>query len=122
SVRYTPAANWFGSDSFTYAAADGSTSDTATISINVNSFDDAPIAVDDAAFIRQDGAASIDVLANDWEADGDEFGFVGNTQPAAGTATWSSVDHMINYEPNPGFFGVDQFTYSIADFDGTGTA
>jgi large repetitive protein len=122
SVRYTPAANWFGTDSFSYFAGDGSTSDSATVSITVNSIDDAPTAVDDAAFIRQDSSASIDVLANDWESDGDEFGFAGNTQPAAGTASWSSVDHMIIYAPNPGFFGVDQFTYSIADFDGTGTA
>jgi len=122
SILYTPAANWFGTDSFTYTAGDGSTSDTATVSITVNSVNDSPTAVDDAAFIRQDGSASIDVLANDWEADGDEFSFAGMTQPAAGTATWSSVDHMIIYVPNPGFFGVDQFAYSIADFDGTGTA
>ena len=122
SILYTPVANWFGTDSFTYTAGDGSTSDSATVSITVNSVSDSPTAVDDAAFIRQDGSASIDVLANDWEADGDAFSFAGITQPAAGTATWSSVDHMIIYVPNPGFFGVDQFTYSIADFDGTETA
>ena len=122
SILYTPVANWFGTDSFTYTAGDGSASDSATVSITVNSVSDSPTAVDDAAFIRQDGSASINVLANDWEADGDAFSFAGITQPAAGTATWSSVDHMIIYVPNPGFFGVDQFTYSIADFDGTETA
>ena len=52
---------------------------------------------------------------NDWDADGDAFDFVGNSQPTSGAATWSSVDHMIIYVPNPGFSGIDQFTYSVAD-------
>jgi hypothetical protein len=121
SILYSPAANWSGADSFTYVASDGSTKDTATVSIAVAPINEPPTAVDDAAVTRQDGSASIDVLANDSDADGDEYGFVGNTQPINGAATWSSVDHMVIYTPNEGFWGTDQFTYTIGDFDGVAT-
>jgi hypothetical protein len=122
SILYTPAANWSGTDTFTYVATDGSTSDTATVSVEVAPVNEPPTATDDAAVTRQDGSASIDVLANDSDADGDAFGFVSNTQPMYGTATWSSVDHMIIYTPPDGFWGTDQFTYTIGDFDGIATA
>jgi hypothetical protein len=36
TITYTPAANFFGSDSFTYTASDGLLTDTATVSVTVN--------------------------------------------------------------------------------------
>jgi VCBS repeat-containing protein len=43
SFTYTPQANFFGSDAFTYAANDGSTNSTAaTVSITVNAVNDPP--------------------------------------------------------------------------------
>ena len=42
-VTYTPAANYFGPDSFTYTIRDGSGSDTATVNVTVNSVNDAPV-------------------------------------------------------------------------------
>src|SRR5262249_46663780 len=50
SYTYTPAANYFGPDSFTFRASDGtSTSNTATVSITVVPVNDAPVANDDRA-------------------------------------------------------------------------
>ena len=47
SFSYTPVANFFGSDSFTYKANDGSANgDPATVSITVNPVNDAPVAAD----------------------------------------------------------------------------
>jgi VCBS repeat-containing protein len=47
SFFYTPAANYFGSDSFTYKANDGSAdSNLATVAIDVNPVNDAPVAAD----------------------------------------------------------------------------
>lgn len=44
AVSYTPNANFYGSDSFTYAVSDGNGgSDTATVSITVNPVNDAPV-------------------------------------------------------------------------------
>jgi VCBS repeat-containing protein len=45
SFSYTPAANYFGSDSFTYRANDGTLNSTdATVTITVNSVNDPPVA------------------------------------------------------------------------------
>jgi large repetitive protein len=122
SILYSPEANWSGADSYGYEISDGSTTDSATVTLNVESVEEPPDAIDDAAFTRQDNSASIDVFANDGEADGDGFALVEHSQPLNGTATWSDLDHMIIYLPNPGFWGTDQFTYTIGDIDGYDTA
>src|SRR4029453_10468450 len=51
---YTPNANYFGSDSFTYTISDNGTSDpghtdTATVNVTINNVNDAPDAVNDSA-------------------------------------------------------------------------
>src|SRR5439155_11136537 len=67
---YTPAANYNGSDSFTYAASDGiATSNVATVALTVTSVNDAPVAVNDAVTTAEDTAVSGNVLANDTDAD-----------------------------------------------------
>jgi endonuclease G len=73
SVTYTPNANFFGSDTFTYTVSDGhGGNDTATVNVTVTNVQDAPDAIDDAATINEDsGANAIDVRANDTDADGD---------------------------------------------------
>jgi hypothetical protein len=69
-VSYTPNANYFGSDSFTYTISDGALTDTATVNITITNVNDAPDAVNDAATVAEDsGANPIDVLANDTDAD-----------------------------------------------------
>lgn len=122
SVLYTPKPHWSGTDTFSYSASDASTSDQATVTITVASVSEPPDAVDDAAFTTQEIPASIDILANDSEADGDAFTLVDFAQPLYGTVTWSNLDRMMIYEPNDGFWGSDQFTYTISDIDGADTA
>src|SRR5207245_2127372 len=55
SVKYTPSANYYGSDSFTYTITDpaGLTS-TATVNITVNNVNDPPVANNDAATVNED--------------------------------------------------------------------
>ena len=49
TCTYTPAANYFGPDSFTYTISDGhGGTDTATVSITVTPVQDDPTAVNDA--------------------------------------------------------------------------
>ena len=66
-VSYTPAANFFGTDSFTYTISDGNGGTaTATVNVTVTAVNDDPVANDDAATVAEDsGATAIDVLAND---------------------------------------------------------
>ena len=60
-VSYTPNANFFGNDSFTYTVSDGNGgSDTATVAVTVTNVQDAPDAVNDAATIAEDSGANID--------------------------------------------------------------
>ena len=73
-VTYTPNANYFGTDCFTYTVCDNGTTnavaavlcDTATVTITVTPVNDDPVANDDTATVAEDGSATpIDVLAND---------------------------------------------------------
>src|SRR4029077_11438930 len=55
NVSYTPAANYFGTDSFTYTISDGNGgTDTATVNVTVTSVNDAPTAQPDSYVVNQD--------------------------------------------------------------------
>src|SRR5206468_11728291 len=74
SFSYVPAANYLGSDSFTYQANDGQAdSGIATVSITIGGADDAPVAVDDSYSTAEDTTLTVvvpGVLANDKDVDG----------------------------------------------------
>ena len=77
TIRYTPMANFHGSDSFSYtiSAGNGGT-DTAWVSVAINSVNDLPIAVADSAVAAPNYSTPlfsifIVVLDNDSDIDGD---------------------------------------------------
>ena len=74
SYSYTPAANFNGTDSFTYTVSDGTAdSNVATVAITVNSVNDAPVASDDAESTNEDTplhVAAPGVLGNDTDTEG----------------------------------------------------
>ena len=76
SYVYTPAANWNGTDTFTYRAYDGiSYSDIETATITVTPVNDAPVAANDGPYSTPEGTAFVlsapGVLANDTDVEGD---------------------------------------------------
>ena len=75
SFSYTPAANFAGSDSFSYRASDGTlTSNVATAAISVTAVNDAPVAAGDAFSTAEDTVLTVatpGVLGNDADPDGD---------------------------------------------------
>ena len=118
NIRYTPALDFFGQDSFTYQVTDnnGGTS-TATVSITVEETNDAPSAVDDVAEVDEDESIGIDVVANDTDVDSEELSVAGFGQGSNGSVT-SGPNGTLIYTPNPDFNGADSFTYTVEDDDG----
>ncbi len=118
SFQYTPAAGYYGSDSFTYRASDGyASSNTATVSIAVNHVNHAPAAAADG-YATSDGVAlnvaAPGVLANDSDPDGDAVTAVLVSGPSHGTLTLGS-NGSVSYAPVPGYTGTDSFSYQASD-------
>jgi large repetitive protein len=117
-VTYTPAANYNGADAFSYTISDGNGgAASANVAVTVNPVNDAPVAAGDAASVLEDGAVTIDVVANDSDVDGDALTIVAVTQPAAGAVAIADAHHVI-YTPAANFHGGDAFSYTIADPSG----
>lgn len=81
-----------------------------------------PDAVDDSASVNKNsGANTINVLANDTDADSDPLTITAVTQGAHGTVVNNST--TVSYTPAAAFSGADSFTYTISDGrGGTDTA
>ena len=120
SVTYVPDSGFTGTDTFYYTISDGfGGSDVAAIAVRVNA---APQPAHDAASTMEDQAATIDVLANDTDPDGDTLTVTGAGAPAHGTAA-VNADGSISYVPTANFHGTDSFSYSVSDPSGaTATA
>ncbi len=83
------------------------------------STNNSPVAKNDTVETDQDMAVTIDVLANDSDADGDTITIANVVSPANGTAVITG--NKIVYTPAAGFNGSDSFSYNISDGNG-GTA
>jgi hypothetical protein len=130
AFTYVPDPDFYGTDSFRYQAFDGSEySDTALVTIDVLSVNDAPIAVDDLYACKAGGMlrayAYEGVLANDYDADNhdsntdddDSLTVVVESGFSHGTIAWYAGGAAFDYTPYAGFYGVDSLTYRV--FDGT---
>jgi VCBS repeat-containing protein len=116
TVSYTPDANYFGTDSFTYRSNDGQTdsANVATVSITITPVNDAPIAVDDTATTPEDTLVVLDLLANDSDADSSTLSVVSLSAPLHGSAVLNA-DGTVSYTPDANYFGTDSFTYRTND-------
>ena len=118
SFLYTPAANYFGPDSFTYKANDGqANSGVATVSLTVTHVNHAPVAANDAYSTPQDTALNVSapgVLGNDSDPDGDALTAMLVSNPSHGTLTLNGNGSFV-YTPASGYSGGDSFTYKDSD-------
>jgi hypothetical protein len=120
SVTYTPDVGFAGTDAFTYAVTDGQLNSTATVSVTVGAVNHAPTAVNDGSTTAEDTPATITVLANDGDPDGDSLVVSAVMQSAHGLV--STDGHTVVYRPDLNFYGTDTFTYTVSDGDLTGSA
>ena len=119
-AEYTADSGFTGTDSFTYRVQDdeGAWSNPATMTITVEALNtnNAPIAVDDNSTTDENQPVTIDVLANDRDADGD-FLLVTEATATNGTVEINS-DRTLTYTPNTGYSGEDWINYRVSDGNG----
>jgi hypothetical protein len=98
---------------------------TATMTVTL---DQPPVAVDDAATVAEDASATtIDVLANDTDADGGAKTIFSVTQPANGTVVITNAGADLTYTSNADYCNdppgttPDTFTYTLSPGGSTAT-
>ena len=118
TVTFTPAANFNGDASFTYTVSDGTTtSDPATVTVNVAPVNDAPVANPDTLGATEDTAVTYQaaqLLGNDTDADGNTLSIVAVTSGIGGTVVLNA-DGTVTFTPAANFNGEASFTYTVND-------
>ena len=113
NLTYTPDANYNGPDSFQFKVNDGATdSNTATVSITVNSINDAPVANNGSGSTAEDTPLVGALTGSD--ADGDTLSFFEDTGPAHGLLILNT-DGTFTYTPDLDYNGPDSFTFVAND-------
>ena len=112
-VEYTPNANFFGTDHFTYQVTDGEAVAAGMVTIDVTPVNDAPFAQADTAEVNEDSSVLINALANDLDVEGDSLRLVNVIGTSQGQARIEAG--QIRYTPADNFFGADVISYTMSD-------
>ena len=117
NITYRPAADFFGTETFTYTVTNEAGSSTATVTINVQSVNDAPTAVGDAFTVDEGSQNNVfDVLANDtFSPDVNETLRVVSVGSGSAGGTITTDGNRIYYTPAAGFSGTETFNYTLGD-------
>jgi len=117
-VEYAPARDFCGSDAFTYTVEDpAGAASSATVTVEVECVNDAPVAASDAYVTDEDVPLSVaapGVLANDGDVDGDMLSVVRYDSPAVGLLTIAG-DGAVSYVPPLDWSGTVDVSYEVAD-------
>ncbi len=112
SFTYNPNSQFNGVDSFTYVSRDViGVSPSATVTITVNSVNDAPIATPQAVSVDADVSTGITLGATDVE--NDPLTYVVTVQPTNGTLSGAAPNLV--YTPDPGYIGSDSLMFTASD-------
>ncbi len=120
-VTYSPDPSFTGTDSFAYRISDtDGLSDTALVSVTVLPGNQPPVARDDLPTTNEDTPVTLDVVANDTDAEGtlDPTTVAIRVAPWHGSAMVDPATGMITYTPDANFNGTDTFLYEVFDMDG----
>lgn len=119
SFTYTPEADYFGSDTFTYIATD---SEPATVYLNISSVNQAPVGTNQS-LVRNPAASCTLALAGVFtDPDGDSMAYSLVSQPLHGRASinnngtpLNTSDDFLTYVPTAGYFYNDSFYVEASD-------
>ncbi|GAB4372594.1 MAG: hypothetical protein Kow0042_16000 [Calditrichia bacterium] len=93
--------------------------DSINGSITVISSNHDPVAINDTTITDEEIPVIIDVLANDYDIDGDDLIISSvNTSGISGTVIIEPGDTLLSYHPDLNFFGSESFSYTISDGHG----
>ncbi|MGH1578030.1 Ig-like domain-containing protein [Planktotalea sp.] len=120
TLDYQPDPGFEGFDTITYVVDDGNggtVSAPVTVTVGDPAANSDPVANPDTATTPVDTLLEdIPVLGNDSDPDGDPLTVTAASAPN-GTVTING-DGTLDYDPTPGFEGVDTITYSVSDGNG----
>lgn len=116
-ITYTPTTDYNGTDSFDFTVENtlGNVSNTGTISLQVGAGTPA-VLVDDIVEVQQSSSTTIQVLANDTDANVETLAI--STAATLGTAAAYANGNVI-YTPDTGSYGIDTFQYTVDSTSGT---
>lgn len=130
SFGYSPQANFYGTDTFTYRASDGTfTSDEVTVTLQIKPVNDPPAAEPDRYLTNATSSRPFvinqpanGVLKNDTDQDGDPLTASLIEKPQNGILVLNP-DGTFTYTPDSGFGtdaanAIDHFTYQVDDGQG----
>lgn len=118
SFSYQPDPNYFGTDSFVYAADDGALSSMETVSIEVRSVNDQPVTTAVASVATaEDTSIVIALTGTDVEDVASTLTAAITTSPQYGTlnAVTGASPPAVRYTPNPNYSGSDSFAFTVTD-------
>ncbi|MGI9599429.1 MAG: Ig-like domain-containing protein, partial [Acidimicrobiales bacterium] len=120
-LRVTPAPNTWGTALIEYTVDDGrGLTAISTLTVHVESVEDLPVATPDTLTAYENTAVTFDVLANDFDEDGDPLTIIGVDYISGGEATTDGT--TVSFTPDPRYFGPAEFTYLIIDGKNSATA
>ena len=134
TLTFTPSPNFFGAVTFNYTITDGTAFDTATVSLNVVSVNDAPNVLDDGPVVLvEDTDVFFDpVTPNDTDVEGDPLNIVaidgqtiaigGTVTTANGQVTLGGDGRTLRFVPSENFFGNAPIVYTVSDGQDTSDA
>ena len=117
TLSYQPNADFVGTDVIEYSIEDGQGgTSTSVVSVTVTPSNDLPVVTGETASLAEDTTLTIDVLANDIDADGDSLTV--SSVSADNGAVVINPDGTLRYTPHVNFNGVDTLTYEVNDGQG----
>jgi hypothetical protein len=112
NLTYTPAPNYFGTDSLGFVVGNGSLgSANATVTIHVTEVNDPPTVQPQSITTLEDAPIAITLTSTD--QDGPPATYAISTPPTRGTLSGSGATRT--YTPNRNFYGKDSFAFTAND-------
>lgn len=114
TVAYLPATNYYGSDSFTFTAGNGSMFSTGSVSIAITPVNDPPQAGTFLVEIPEDYSTNVLFAASDVDSTNLTFAIL--DLPTHGTVgALDPVTHEATYTPDFHYHGADGLTFTASD-------